>query len=88
MSLTRVQPPAPSLEPVVMDHAELRSVLGFCPSGIAASRAAVDAEPVGLVATSEAMAMAITVIDAVAPRVDHRSTIHRVSTPSHARCLS
>lgn len=94
MSLMRVQPAAPSLESVAMDQAELRSVLGFFPSGIAASCAAADAdadadadaEPVGLVATSEVMAM--TGADAVGPRFYHRSTIHRGSTPSLARCLS
>ncbi|KAF0960256.1 hypothetical protein MLGJGCBP_06648 [Rhodococcus sp. T7] len=52
MSLTRVHSPAPSLEPVTVGHAELRSTLGSFPSGIAALCAAVDDESVGLVATS------------------------------------
>ncbi|WP_320443228.1 flavin reductase family protein [Rhodococcus opacus] len=34
------------------DHSELRSALGFFPSGIAALCATVDVKPVGLVATS------------------------------------
>lgn len=52
MSITRVHSPAPSLDPVTADHAELRSTLGSFPSGIAALCAAVDGASVGLIATS------------------------------------
>ncbi|QTJ64272.1 MULTISPECIES: hypothetical protein [Rhodococcus] len=52
MSLTSVHPSTPSLEPVMADHAELCSALGFPTSGFAALCATVDDKPVGLVATS------------------------------------